>query len=76
VLYTHTNKENIYYRLFKRLKGKKRRVSPKMKKIAYFFSLISKAFFVKNLREGFEAIKYSGKPQKLVAIESIIEKTN
>lgn len=68
VLYTHTNKENIYYRLFKRLKGKRRKVSPKMKKMAFTLSLISKIFFYRNLREGFEGIKYNGKPQRLVAI--------
>lgn len=68
VLYTHTNKENVYYRLFKRLKGKRRKVSPKMKKMAFTLSLISKIFFYRNLREGFEGIKYNGKPQRLVAI--------
>lgn len=44
--------------------------------MAFTLSLISKIFFNKNLREGFEAIKYNGKPQRLVAIENIIEKTN
>jgi hypothetical protein len=43
-----------------------------MKKMAFTLSLISKIFFNRNLREGFEAIKYNGKPQRLVAIENII----
>ncbi len=47
-----------------------------MKKMAFTLSLISKIFFYRNLREGFEAVKYNGKPQRLVAIENIIEKTN
>ena len=44
--------------------------------MAFTLSLISKVFFYRNLREGFQAIKYNGKPQRLVAIESMIEKTN
>ncbi len=47
-----------------------------MKKMAFTLSLISKIFFYRSIREGFEAIKYNGKPQRLVAMENIIEKTN
>lgn len=47
-----------------------------MKKMAFTLSLISKIFFYKNLREGFEAVKYNGKPQRLAVIENIIEKAN
>ncbi len=47
-----------------------------MKKMAFTLSLISKIFFSKNLREGFEAIKYNGKPQRLAAIENIVERAN
>ncbi len=44
--------------------------------MAFTLSLISKIFFSKNLREGFEVIKYNGKPQRLAAIENIVERAN
>lgn len=76
VLYTHANKENTYYRLFKKAKGRRRKVNPKIKRLTMILCLYTKIFFNRQVREAFEMIKYNGKPQKQIAIENIIDRTN
>jgi hypothetical protein len=76
VLYTHANKENTYYRFFKKAKGRRRKVNPKIKRLTMILCLYTKIFFNRQVREAFEMIKYNGKPQKQIAIENIIDRTN
>lgn len=57
VLYTNINKTTGFYRLFKKVKGKKRVVSPKTKRMTMMIYLYSRIYFERQKQEFFEKFK-------------------
>lgn len=77
VLYTNINKTTAFYRLFKKVKGKKRIVSPKTKRMAIMIYLYSRLFFERQKQEFFEKFKiYANKNSKINDLASkLIERS-
>lgn len=66
VLNTNINKTTAFYRLFKKVKGKKRFVSPKTKRMTIMIYLYSRLFFERQKQEFFEKFKiYANKNSKI-----------
>lgn len=57
VLYTNINKTTAFYRLFKKIKGTKKLVSPKIKRMTMMIYLYSRIFFERRQQEFFEKMK-------------------
>jgi hypothetical protein len=57
VLYTNINKTTAFYRLFKKFKGMKKMVSPKVKRMTMMIYLYSRIFFERRQQEFFEKLK-------------------
>lgn len=57
VLYTNINKTTGFYRLFKKVKGKKKVVSLKTKRMTTMIYLYTRLFFERQKREFFEKLK-------------------
>ena len=57
VLETNINKETAFYRLFKKVKGKKKIVTPKMKRMTLMLCLYAKLFTFRQQQEFFEKFK-------------------
>ena len=57
VLYTNINKTTGFYRLFKKVKGKRKIVSPKTKRMTMMIYLYSRLFFERQKQEFFEKFK-------------------
>ena len=77
VLYTNINKTTAFYRLFKKVKGKKRIVSPKTKRMTIMIYLYSRLFFERQKQEFFEKFKiYANKNSKINDLASkLIERS-
>lgn len=60
VLDTNINKTTAFYRLFKKVKGKKRVVSPKVKRMTTMIYLYSRIFFERQKQDFFEKFKALG----------------
>lgn len=75
VLYTNINKTTGFYRLFKKVKGKKIVASPKAKRMTIMLYLYSRLFFERRKQEFFEKVKiYAEKKSKSNELaERIIE---
>ncbi len=68
VLYTNINKTTAFYRIFNKIKGKRRKVSPKVKRMTTMLYLYSKIFMDRQQREFFEKLKLMGKGEKFPLI--------
>lgn len=60
VLYTNINKTTAFYRLFNMVKGRRRIVSPKAKRMTLMLCLYTKIFYDRPMREFFEKFKFAG----------------
>lgn len=60
VLYTNINKTTSFYRLFSKIKGRKRKVHPRVKRMTVMLYLYSRIFVERNMRDFFEKIKVKG----------------
>ncbi len=72
VLYTNINKTTSFYRLFNKVRGKKRRVHPRVKRMTVMLYLYSKMFLERNMREFFEKCKLISSSVKTKAAQKII----
>jgi hypothetical protein len=73
VLYTNINKTTSFYRLFSKIKGRKRKVHPRVKRMTVMLYLYSRIFVERNMRDFFEKIKVKGGSVKTKATEKLIE---
>lgn len=73
VLYTNINKTTSFYRLFSKIKGRKRKVHPRVKRMTVMLYLYSRIFVERNMRDFFEKIKIKGGSVKTKATEKLIE---
>jgi hypothetical protein len=60
VLYTNINKTTSFYRLFNKVKGKRRVVHPRVKRMTTMLYLYTKIFYDRQMREFFEKLKLMG----------------
>lgn len=73
VLYTNINKTSSFYRLFSKIKGRKKKVHPRVKRMTMMFYLYTRIFVERNMRDFFEKIKLKGGSVKVKATEKLIE---
>jgi len=73
VLYTNINKTSSFYRLYSKVKGRKKHVHPRVKRMTMMFYLYSRIFVERNMRDFFEKIKLKGGEVKMKTTEKIIE---
>jgi len=76
VLYTNINKTSSFYRLFSKVKGRKLKVHPRVKRMTVMLYLYSRIFVERNMRDFFEKIKVKGGSVKVKATEKLIECAN
>jgi len=50
VLYTNINKTTVFYRLMNQIKGKKRKVHPRVKRMTIMIYLYSKIYFQRGMK--------------------------
>ncbi len=72
VLYTNINKTTAFYRLFNKVKGRRRIVSPKTKRMTIMLYLYTKIFYDRPLREFFEKFKIAGAGKDKQVIENLV----
>lgn len=73
VLYTNINKTTSFYRLFNKVKGRRRIVSPKTKRMTIMLYLYTKIFYDRHMREFFEKFKIAGAGKESQVVDNIIE---
>jgi hypothetical protein len=73
VLYTNINKTTSFYRLFSKIKGRKKKVHPRVKRMTVMLYLYSRIFVERNMRDFFEKMKAKGGSVKVKATEKLIE---
>lgn len=73
VLYTNINKTTSFYRLFSKIKGRKKKVHPRVKRMTVMLYLYSRIFVERNMRDFFEKMKAKGGSVKVKATERLIE---
>lgn len=76
VLYTNINKTTSFYRLFSKIKGKKKKVHPRVKRMTLMLYLYSRIFVERNMRDFFEKMKAKGGSYKVKATEKLLECAN
>ena len=67
VLYTNINKTSSFYRLFNKIKGRKKKVHPRVKRMTVMLYLYSRIFVERNMRDFFEKVKVKGGSVKVKA---------
>lgn len=72
VLYTNINKTTSFYRLFSKIKGRKKKVHPRVKRMTYMLYLYTRLFAERNMRDFFEKMKSQGGSVKAKATEKLI----
>ena len=73
VLYTNINKTSSFYRLFNKIKGRKKKVHPRVKRMTVMLYLYSRIFVERSMRDFFEKVKVKGGSVKVKATEKLIE---
>jgi len=73
VLYTNINKTSSFYRLFNKIKGRKKKVHPRVKRMTVMLYLYSRIFVERCMRDFFEKVKVKGGSVKVKATEKLIE---
>lgn len=73
VLYTNINKTTSFYRLFSKIKGRKKKVPPRVKRMTVMLYLYSRIFVERNMRDFFEKMKVKGGSVKVKATEKLID---
>jgi hypothetical protein len=57
VLYTNVNKITAFYRLFGQIRQGKKRIPPRVKRMAIFIHLFSKVYFDRLKKDAFNFVK-------------------
>lgn len=73
VLYTNINKTTSFYRLFNKIKGRRRIVHPRVKRMTTMLYLYTKIFYDRQLREFFEKLKLMGGSRKSKFATNVVE---
>lgn len=73
VLYTNINKTTSFYRLFSKIKGRKKKVHPRVKRMTVMLYLYTRIFTQRHMRDFFEKMKSQGGSVKAKATEKLIE---
>lgn len=72
VLYTNINKTTSFYRLFSKIKGRKKKVHPRVKRMTVMLYLYTRIFAERQMRDFFERIKSEGGSVKTKATEKLV----
>jgi hypothetical protein len=73
VLYTNINKTTSFYRLFNKVRGRRRVVSPKVKRMTTMLYLYTKIYYDRYMREFFEKFKIVGAAGENRTTENLVE---
>ena len=73
VLYTNINKTTSFYRLFSKIKGRKKKVHPRVKRMTVMLCLYTRIFAERQMRDFFEKVKAKGGSIKVKATEKLVE---
>lgn len=72
VLYTNINKTTSFYRLFSKIKGRKKKVHPRVKRMTVMLCLYTRIFAERQMRDFFEKVKAKGGSIKVKATERLV----